>query len=146
MILSDILLKDMPCVTRVRGHSMLPTLQDKRYYLYNPFVRNVRRGDIVTVDADIDNVVKRVIALEGDRVIISPSGAVTVNGTLLDEPYVIPQTRKGKRIDITVPKGCMWLMGDNRNASTDSRDFGAVERWRIKGRLIIKERGKCQQK
>lgn len=142
MILSDILLNDMPCVIRVHGHSMLPTLQDKGYYLYNPFVRNVMRGDIVTADVDIDNVVKRVIALEGDRVIISPSGVVMVNGVQLDEPYIIQQTRKRKRIDITVPKGCVWLMGDNRNASTDSRDFGAVERWRIKGRLIIGKRGK----
>lgn len=141
MILS-ILLNDMPCVTHAHGQSMLPTLQDKRYYLCNPFVRNVKRGDIITADVDIDSVVKRVIALEGDRVVISPSGAVTVNGVPIDEPYIIQQKRKGKRIDVTVPKGCVWLMGDNRGASTDSRDFGAVERWRIKGRLIIGKRGK----
>lgn len=74
-------------------------------------------------DESQQHLVKRVIGLEGDRVICCDAdGRITVNGEPLDEPYLFPGANPSDMpFDVTVPEGQMWVMGDHRNASADSR-------------------------
>lgn len=140
-MLKEIFTVDLACATRVVGHSMIPTLKNHQICIYNPFSRKFRRGDIVIAETDTAHIVKRIIAVEGEHIHISRNGSVTVNEKRLDEPYIFPQSRPGKIIDTVVPSGHVWLMGDNRGASTDSRERGAVHTKYILGKLILRKRG-----
>ncbi len=115
--------------TRVYGQSMEPNLHtDMRlvveklsYRLHTP-----QRGDIVVlrVRPEDEMLIKRVIGLPGDQVEIR-DGKVYVNGQPLDEPYLDQETR-GNLAPRTVPPLHVFVMGDNRRASNDSRSFGPV--------------------
>ena len=95
-----------------------------------PTATGIRRGlnQVLTfvglrpVDAGL-HLVKRVIALPGDHIVCTaPTSQVTVNGTALDEPYLAPGSQPcGTTLDTTVPPNSLWVMGDNRNNSRDSR-------------------------
>lgn len=88
--------------------------------------------------------VKRVIGVGGDHLVCcSADGSLTVNGTVLDEPYVHPgDAASTTRFDVVVPEGRLWLLGDHRSASTDSRSLlgapggGLVAEDRIIGRAF----------
>lgn len=105
-----------------------------------------QRGDIVVSsqpNAIEDRLIKRVIAIGGDTVDIDfDLGVVYVNGTALVEPYVnTPTNRREDFIGpITIPKGKVFLMGDNRNGSSDSRTnaIGLVDENYIVGKAILR--------
>lgn len=94
------------------------------------------RGEVVAFDHDGQLLVKRVVAVGGDRVGIS-DGRLVVNGHRVDEPYADPQ-----RIDsvyfgpVTVPAGSVFVLGDNRRNSRDSRAFGPVRTADVRGRVL----------
>ena len=127
---------------RVDGHSMLETLQDgDRVFVSILDVRlgGVDRGDIVIChypDRGWTNFVKRVIALEGDTVEIKDK-VTYLNGEPLDEPFVV-YPDKADFGPVTVPEGKVFVMGDNRANSSDSRYVGALDENMIVGRVRLR--------
>ena len=131
----------------VDGHSMVPTLQDgDRLLVLNAMLDNdYEYGDIVVLRKDTfleEPIVKRVIATEGQTVDIDfVSGAVYVDGELLEEDYINEPTyvEDGTEFPLTVTEGSIFLMGDNRNHSSDSRssDLGTVDTRYVIGKAVF---------
>ena len=131
----------------VSGPSMTSTLLDRDYVavLSNVLYRDVKNGDVVVAKVpgfEDEPIVKRIIATEGQTVDIDfDDGVVYVDGKALDEPYVNAPVHDRENFEgkITVPKGSVFVMGDNRNASTDSRDarLGCVDTRYIMGRVYF---------
>jgi signal peptidase I len=131
-------------VTRVDGLSMAPTLQDQDRLIVNRLVYQLgepRRGDIVTLYYPRNPemlFVKRVIAKEGDTV-ESVDGTVYVNHEALRDDYVRDEFRShddwGPQV---VQEGYYLVMGDHRNSSSDSRDWGAVPKKYIIGKVNVR--------
>ena len=130
---------------RVEGSSMYPTLTDSGRYWLNRFsyvISEPRQNDIVALKDPRDNTleVKRIIAMPGQSVYLK-DGRVYVDGKLLHEPYLLAKTptyayeRNASGV-ICVGNDKFFVMGDNRNNSTDSRTFGAVPRQNIIGKVI----------
>lgn len=132
---------------RVEGSSMVPTLHDTDRLVVSNFYGDVTNGDIVVCvnDALEKRIVKRVIATEGQEVNIDfQKGLVYVDGKQLTEPYVNSLTNRDlggfKSYPVTIPKDCYFVMGDNRNDSTDSRDsrVGFVNKKDIMGKAYFR--------
>ncbi|MGA7158631.1 MAG: signal peptidase I [Acidobacteriaceae bacterium] len=128
---------------RVEGTSMLPHLQDQDRLFINKFAYRfeaIHRGDVVVFLYPGDHsksYIKRVIALPGDNFRID-HGTVYVNDHALKEPYVPLRFRDERsEPDMTIPPGDYWVMGDHRNISSDSRDFGPVPRALIYGKAAF---------
>ncbi len=135
-------------VVVVSGPSMNQTLVDGDYILLlnSVFYQNPQPGDIVVACKDTfregEPIIKRVIATEGQTVDIDfTAGIVYVDGKALDEPYTNTPTNmdEGMEFPMTVKKGCVFVMGDNRNASKDSRDpeIGQIDCRQILGKALI---------
>ena len=96
-------------------------------------------GDIVVFQTDLngqsEKLVKRVIAKEGDTITIE-DGCVWLNGTLLDETYAKGVTEGS--LSLTVPEGEIFVMGDNREHSTDSRSFGTISEKDVQGKVLVR--------
>ena len=133
-------------VMYVHGTSMVPTLKNGEKVLVSDLFYEPARGDIVVFKKDSydDNkaLVKRVIAVEGDVVNIDfERGIVYVNGEAIEEDYL--EVLTNTKIDFigpqTVPESCIFVMGDNRNASTDSRDkrIGMVDKRLVVGKVLL---------
>ena len=127
----------------VDGSSMTNTLQHKDSVFITKMFYKPEFGDIIILHADAYEeipLVKRVIATEGQTVDIDfEAHTVTVDGVVLDEPYIREQTRVREDFTgpVTVPKGCVFVMGDNRNGSQDSRSdrVGFVDTRNILGKV-----------
>ncbi len=131
----------------VDGHSMVPTLQegDRLLVLNSIFCGGYEPGNIVVLRKESflpTPIVKRVIAVGGQVVDIDlTSGTVFVDGIPLQEDYINERTftTDGTEFPLTVPEGCVFVMGDNRNHSNDSRDarLGTVDMRYIIGRAVF---------
>jgi signal peptidase I len=126
---------------RVLGRSMEPTLENDQflvvdklgYRLYDP-----RRGDIVVFNDPSNGdrkLIKRVVGLPGESIEIK-TGEVLVNGSPLDEAY-IPVPWHSSRPPSTIPEGQYFVLGDNRNNSSDSRSWGMLPRTLIVGKAWL---------
>jgi signal peptidase I len=128
---------------KVEGTSMAPLLSDQERIFINKFVYRfeaIHRGDVVVFWYPLDrskSFIKRVIALPGETVTIR-QGVVTVNGTVVPEPYVPPQYEDVSDYGPTrVPADSYFVMGDHRISSNDSRVFGPVPSQFIYGRAVF---------
>ena len=135
-------------VVVVSGTSMNNTLLDGDYLLLlsSTFYQNPKYGDIIVASKDsYDNgspIVKRVIATEGQKVDIDfDKGIVYVDGKALDEPYTLTPTTTYEGVDfpLTVNEGCLFVMGDNRDGSKDSRhpEIGLVDKREVLGKVFF---------
>lgn len=128
---------------RVEGTSMLPRLEDRDRLFINKFVYHfeaIERGDIVVFHYPRDpekSYIKRVIALPGDRIRID-HGQVWVNDRPITENYVPEEYRDTRSMaEMVVPDDSYFMMGDHRSISSDSREFGPVERSLIYGKAVF---------
>lgn len=135
-------------VVVVSGTSMYDTLLDGDYLfvLSNAIYQDPKYGDIVVVSKDsFDNgspIVKRVIATEGQTVDIDFNlGIVYVDGEALDEPYIYSATvnQEGVTFPLTVDEGCIFVLGDNRRVSKDSRspEIGLIDEQEVLGKVFF---------
>ena len=130
----------------VSGPSMMTTLIDGDYLLVvgKPFYNTPQAGDIIVVSKDNyksgEPIIKRVIATEGQTVEIRDN-AVYVDGVQLNEPYISSQTNApyGNQFSCVVQKGCVFVMGDNRAVSKDSRstEIGQIDCREIVGKAVF---------
>ena len=133
-------------IVDVSGASMNPTLIHGDKLVVSDVFYKPKQGDIVIFRKDeykAEALVKRVIATEGQTIEIDfDRGRVYVDGELLDEPYIAEPTHN--QLDFqgpqTVPEGCVFVMGDNRNASSDSRraQIGMVDERLIVGKVLLR--------
>ena len=130
----------------VDGISMRPTLEGGDLLLLQSVGYTPKQGDVVVLTKEFEDadgpIVKRVIATGGQHVVIDyDAGTVTVDGVVLDEPYIneeMIQPMGETLTDVVVPEGSIFVMGDNRNRSSDSRDvtLGTVDERYVLGRAI----------
>lgn len=127
--------------------SMYPTLDKGDRVLVNKLsykVHDVHRGDLVVFErppgqpaSTIKDLIKRVVGLPGDE-IEGRAGVVYINGRRLAEPYLVDGVTTDNLPLMTVPKGDVFVMGDNRGDSADSRVFGPIDEDSIVGRAFIR--------
>ncbi len=130
----------------VFGISMMPTLQEGDRLLLQQIAYEPQLGDVVVIDRNTQeesNLIKRVIGCAGDVIDIDfQQGIVYRNGEALDEPYINEPTflQMDVEFPVTVPEGCIFVMGDNRNHSDDSRDseIGMVDTRRVMGKALFR--------
>ena len=127
---------------RLSGGSMEPTYYNGNVVCVSRlagFFGGYNRGDVVVFDyTDEDGqrqVIKRVIAVEGDRLEIVPEG-VMVNGVLLDEPYAMGPTEGVA--DLVIPPDTVFVLGDHRTESFDSRNMGVIAEKDLKGKVLFR--------
>ena len=134
-------------VVSVDGTSMVPTLQDGDRLISSNLFYTPEYGDIVILSENTglnEALVKRIIAVAGQTVDINENGEVVVDGKVLSEPYIAETISDNRRGDfdypVTVPEGMVFVMGDNRNHSTDSRfsAVGFIDEDEILGRVIFR--------
>lgn len=134
----------------IPSESMVPTLEVGDRVLVNKLAyktHDVNHGDLIVFERppeaaqagqeNIKDLIKRVIAVSGDT-IEARDGLVYVNGERVDEPYLVEGTPTDRLPLTEVPEGHVFVMGDNRTNSEDSRDFGPVDEDAIIGRAFVK--------
>ena len=127
----------------VDGSSMENTLFEGEHLIISDMFYSPQRGDIIVCEDYSTSLrkplVKRIIGIAGDRIQISERGEVTLNGEALTEDYVYTDgIIYDAPVDIVVPDGEIFVMGDHRNMSTDSREFGTISEDSIIGRVLIR--------
>jgi signal peptidase I len=125
---------------RIEGFSMLPTLQEGEYVIIDKlsyYLNEPERGDIIVLHFPNDrsrDFIKRVIGIPGDQIDIS-DGVVTINGVPLSEPYINAEPSYDGTWQ--VPEGQYFVLGDNRNNSSDSHNWSFLPRDDIVGKAWL---------
>lgn len=129
----------------VSGPSMFPTLKDGDRIIVSNLFYTPKQGDIICFskpEYKDEVLVKRIIALEGQTVDINNDMQVVVDGKVLDESYLVDVTTTGGSLELpyTVEQGKLFVMGDNRPDSFDSRytTIGTIDINNVLGRLILR--------
>ena len=139
----------------VDGNSMYPTLHDKDRLIASRFLYTPKAGDIVVVDPFLSSgtvkgklmygrvlYIKRVVATEGQTIDIK-NGKVYIDGKLYEEDYIpddIQTMNISAPLPLTVPENCVFVMGDNRENSRDSRDatIGVIRNEQVVGKAVFR--------
>lgn len=144
-------------IATIDGPSMENTLHNGEKVIISNFLYEPKAGDIVVVSRNKENsvytmnddntpIIKRIIALEGQTVDIDfEAGVVYVDGIALDEPYTKTPTNvnRGMQFPVTVSENCVFVLGDNRNDSLDSRspqigEYGMIDTRYILGKALFR--------
>lgn len=133
-------------IVGVEGDSMMPTLYNNNRLIITHLFYTPKAGDIVVITKPTTlkkPIIKRIIATENQEVYINfETNQVFVNGILQDEPYIMEPTREKRDVEfpVTVPPGHVFVMGDNRNNSSDSRwsQIGMIDERYILGKAIFR--------
>ena len=123
-----------------REISMEPTISSEDIMLIKRDVGEIKRGDIVSFEAPYEDnkyFTKRIIGLPGDFIELK-DGKVYIDGELLEENYTKGETWSLTEDNLVVPEGRYYVLGDNREHSSDSRYFGTIEKSDMVGKLFIK--------
>ncbi|MBS2968131.1 signal peptidase I [Metabacillus sp. KIGAM252] len=124
----------------VEGKSMMPTFETNNQIIVSK-ISKIERFDMIVFHSPIskDNYIKRVIGLPGDRIKIK-NDVLTINGKIYEEPYLkenksvlVPRENLTENLNIQVPAGSLYVMGDNRRDSMDSRVFGSISQKAVVG-------------
>lgn len=128
----------------VEGSSMEQTLFEGEHLIISDLFYTPKRGDIVVCE-DYTTIlkkpiVKRVIAIEGDHIVVNILGEVYINGELTEEDYVFVDgvDFNPAIVDMIVPEGEIFVMGDHRNLSSDSREIGTVSVDSVLGKVMLR--------
>ena len=128
-------------ILRIYGKSMEGTL-DSGDIVVTAKSSEYERGDIIAFYYNNNILVKRIIAIQGNQVKIDDEGDVYVNNAKIDEPYLRQKTKGDTDIEFpyTVPNGKLFVMGDNRALSLDSRNFsiGCIAEEQIVGKIVFR--------
>lgn len=126
---------------KIEGAAMSPTFNNGDRVFISKQVQELKRGDIIAFWYPEDtekSFLKRIVGLPGEKIRIDENGSVYIDGYMLDEPYVPPDRNRSKYAtpEQTIKQGHYFVMGDNRDASNDSRRFGTVSRELVYGKFI----------
>ncbi|MBE7010341.1 MAG: signal peptidase I [Ruminococcaceae bacterium] len=131
-------------MVQVEGTSMVPTLQDKERLVITKLFYKPKAKDIVVVKSHAlgKHIIKRVIAVPGDVIDLdAQTGDVMVNGEVQNEPYIKEKLRgigTKNQYPLEIPEGYVFVMGDNRNNSQDSRNLGLIAFEDVVGRASLR--------
>jgi signal peptidase I len=135
-----VIINSVSARVRVDGSSMLPTLHDGEFVLVNKLAYRMgtpTRGDIIvfrsTTEADLD-LIKRIIGVPGDHVVVA-GGHVSINGQTLTEPYI--NAAPNYTGEWNVAPGYLFVLGDNRNDSSDSHMWGYLPQGNVIGKALL---------
>ena len=124
---------------RMKGISMVPSISDGDLVVYYRLEKEYRNGDIVVFDNGQDTYVLRIVATEGQTVDINGSGDLMINGHI-EEDQSYFKTKEAEDSDVKFPyvveQGKIFVIGDYRKESKDSRIFGAIDKTEIKGKVL----------
>ena len=128
-------------VLRIYGNSMTPTLNEGEIVV-SIKGSNIEHGDVVGVYFGSKLLIKRCIALEHQWVNIDEAGNVYVDGELIDEPYLTEKAFGECNLELPyqVPDGCIFVMGDHRETSIDSRNtsVGCIDKENVVGKIVFR--------
>lgn len=135
-ILVSVALTQVFYITIARGADMYPAVLDGDILLGYRMETKFLKNDVVICTVDGKEVIGRVVARAGDNVNISEAGSLFVNGTEQTGEIAFPTMPGNQTYPYTVPEGCVYLLGDFRPKTTDSRDFGPVPVANIKAKVV----------
>ncbi len=129
--------------TQVRGQGMFPALKDGdlcvifRTGLQQTLGDGFRKDDVVLYEVGGKRYIGRVAAIEGDKVTIGKNGGLSVNGVSQSSEILFQTYARGdEEYSAIVPNGCLFLLGDHRTDTKDSRDFGPIPLDSVEGKVI----------
>lgn len=139
-----LVLTEVFCITQAEGNGMFPAVKDGDLIIAYRLQQEYVKSDVVVYTVDGETRIGRIAARETDVVMLDDSGTLLVNGTTQTGEILYP-TYAGEALSYpyTVPEGCVFILGDYRTQTEDSRDFGAVPLEDVVGKVItiLRRRG-----
>lgn len=125
-------------IGRVNGEDMYPRLRDGDLTVYFRLARNYNLGDIAVFEINGERVYGRIVAQGGDTVDFSADGLLILNGSAQQEEVFFPTTKDGRAVSfpLTLAQDEVFVLCDNRENATDSRDFGPIKVSALEGSVI----------
>ncbi len=131
-------------VTQVSGNGMFPAMKDGDLMIVFRMQQDYAKNDVIALNVDGQRQIGRIVARETDVVMLDDTGTLTINGTVQGGEILYPSyAKEGIEYPYRVPDGHVFVMGDYRTQTTDSRDWGAIPMEQVEGKVItiLRRRG-----